>query len=169
MGPGCKEGVCFATGGDESLSRNSASSLRELAKFLSPPVAHVPGLNLKHAGPKLSRVRPKIEIGGLLESLRRMKPGTVIGISGLKISPVDERQAKPLPQRSPFIESNASQKSAQFSQDLQLALTFMTPLIRGLLIRTARWICLLCACPSVFLANIEFCQFPVFGKLPNDL
>ena len=85
VGPGCKEGVCIATGGDEGL----------LGLYLCPPVKHVPGLNLKHAGPKLSRVRPKLDGGFRKISLAETYiVGNRIDISGLKIKPVEERQAK---------------------------------------------------------------------------
>ena len=88
VGPGCKEGVCVATGGDEG----------ELAHFLCPPSRYVPGLNLKHAGPKLSRVRPKLE--PLQRSMKTALKATLVGnigiidITGLKIKPVEEREAK---------------------------------------------------------------------------
>ena len=85
VGPGCKDGVCIATGGDEGM----------LAFYLCPPVRDVPGLNLKHAGPKLSRVRPKLDGGFRKLSLTEtFIVGNMIDISGLKIKPVEERQAK---------------------------------------------------------------------------
>ena len=66
-----------------------------LAFYLCPPVRDVPGLNLKHAGPKLSRVRPKLDGGFRKLSLTEtFIVGNMIDISGLKIKPVEERQAK---------------------------------------------------------------------------
>ena len=87
VGPGCKDGVCIITGGDEE----------KLAMYLCPPVFHdVPGLNLKHAGPRLSRVRPKLDSpqATLKTTVQGALFGNLIDISGLKIRPVDERQAK---------------------------------------------------------------------------
>ena len=88
VGPGCKEGVCVANGGDEE----------ELAFYLIPPVRDVPGLNLKHAGPKLSRVRPTLTPLG--KSIKSAVKATFVGniglidIPGIKIKPVERGQAK---------------------------------------------------------------------------